>query len=162
MNARRWNEGVWSRLRGRAFHALFLVLRPMTLGVRGVVHDATANTVFLVRHTYVSGWHLPGGGVEAGETAWRALERELSEEGNIEIVGVPALRSFHFNRDASRRDHVAVYLVADYRQTAPKEPDMEVAESGFFPITALPEGTTSATRRRLAEVFGGLAPSPEW
>lgn len=162
MSARRWHQGVWSRLRGRAFHALFLLMRPMTLGVRGIVHDTGAGTVLLIRHTYVGGWHLPGGGVEAGETAHAALARELFEEGNIEILGSPALRSFHFNREASRRDHVAVYLIEDYRQSAAKIPDMEVAEAGFFPLAALPEGTTTATRRRIAEVFGGLAPSADW
>ena len=45
----------------------------MTFGVRGVIHDAGNNAVFLVRHTYVPGWHFPGGGVEAGETALESL-----------------------------------------------------------------------------------------
>ena len=54
----------------------------MTLGVRGVVLDSD-NKVFLVKHTYISGWHLPGGGVEVGETFLDALMRELVEEGRI-------------------------------------------------------------------------------
>ncbi len=37
--------------------------RSMTLGVRGAVMN-DAGEVLLVEHTYMHGWHLPGGGVE--------------------------------------------------------------------------------------------------
>ena len=155
-------QRFWPRLRGRLFHAWFLVSRPMTFGVRAVVHDRAANAVFLIRHTYVPGWQLPGGGVEAGESALEALRRELLEEGNIEIASQPVLSSLHFNRQASRRDHVALYLVTDFRQAAAKRPDREIAEAGFFALDALPEETTPATLRRLAELFGNEAVAEEW
>ena len=58
----------------RAFHLYWLIARGMTLGVRAVVLDG-GNKVFLVRHSYVAGWHLPGGGVEVGETFLEALRR---------------------------------------------------------------------------------------
>ena len=48
----------------------------MTLGVRGLVIDAD-NRIMLVRHTYVPGFYLPGGGVEAGETMAGSLVREM-------------------------------------------------------------------------------------
>lgn len=51
----------------RVFHLYWRVARGMTLGVRAVVLDGD-NRVFLVRHSYVTGWYLPGGGVEVGET----------------------------------------------------------------------------------------------
>ena len=152
----------WRGLRGRLFHLYFRLKRPMTFGVRGLVHDADRNSVFLIRHTYVPGWQLPGGGVEVGETALEALERELFEEGNIELAEPPALKSIHFNRRASRRDHVAFYLVESYRQAAPKLPDREIAEGGFFPLDRLPDGTTPATLRRIAETFRGAPVSPDW
>ena len=44
----------------RVFHLYWRFARGMTLGVRGVVLDSE-NRVFLVKHTYVSGWQLPGG-----------------------------------------------------------------------------------------------------
>ena len=144
----------WPGLRARLFHAYFLMARPMTLGVRGVVYDRDRNAVFLIRHTYVPGWQFPGGGVEIGETAGQALERELLEEGNIAVKGM-TLKSLHLNRHASRRDHVAVYLVEDFVQATPKLRDREIAEAGFFPLDRLPEGTTPGTRRRIAEIFGG-------
>lgn len=150
------------RLRARVFHFWFLLRRPMTLGARAVVHDVQTGTVLLVRHTYVHGWQLPGGGVEPGETLAAALERELMEEGNIELTGPPELVSVHFNRSASRRDHVALYRVTHFRQTGPRPPDREIAEAAFFALEALPAETTADTRRRLAEVFDGTAASPEW
>lgn len=155
-------QSGWPRLRARLFHFAFLLKRPMTLGVRAVVHDSAAGTVFLIRHTYVPGWQLPGGGVESGETVLEALARELQEEANVALLSPPQLRSLHFNRAASRRDHVALYLVTDFRQTAPKTPDLEIAEAGFFPLDALPQATTRATRRRLAETLGGQAPDLHW
>lgn len=134
----------------------------MTMGARAVVYDEETRSVFLVRHTYVNGWHLPGGGIEVGETAEEALERELSEEGNIAIDGRPELKSLHLNSTASRRDHVAVYLVTRFAQERPRAPDGEIAEARFFPLAALPAEATQPTLRRLAEIFDGAEVSPEW
>ncbi len=47
----------------RLAQSLFLLsarfTRGMTLGVRGMVLD-DADRIFLVRHSYVRGWHMPG------------------------------------------------------------------------------------------------------
>ena len=72
----------------------------MTLGVRAVVLDRDGR-VFLVKHSYVSGWHLPGGGVEVGETFRDALRRELAEEGRIELAGEPPLHGLFLNSHVS-------------------------------------------------------------
>src|SRR6267142_692147 len=88
----------------RVLHLYWRFARGMTLGVRGVVLDG-ANRVFLVQHSYVSGWHLPGGGVEVGEALRDALARELMEEGRIELVAEPGLHGVFLNRHVSRRDH---------------------------------------------------------
>ena len=74
----------------------------------------------------------------------------------------PRLVSIHHNRRASRRDHVGFYLIESFRQTTPKQPDHEIAEAGFFPLTALPAGVTPATLRRIREVFEEAAASPHW
>src|ERR1041384_1231051 len=74
----------------RVMHFYWRFARAMTLGVRAVVIDG-AGRVLLVKHSYVSGWHLPGGGVEVGETLPEALARELLEEGGITALEPPVL-----------------------------------------------------------------------
>jgi ADP-ribose pyrophosphatase YjhB (NUDIX family) len=150
-----------ARARSRIAHLSFLVTRPMTLGVRGVVVGGD-DCVLLVRHAYVPGWHFPGGGVEVGETLLRALRRELEEEACVRLTGAPVLHGVHFNGRVSRRDHVAVYVIREFEVMGPRAPDREIAEARFFPRRALPEGASAGTRRRLAEIFDGAPLSDRW
>jgi 8-oxo-dGTP pyrophosphatase MutT (NUDIX family) len=154
---RKWLEPLLRRI----FHFYWRLVRGMTLGVRGVVLDAEGK-VFLIYHTYVSGWHLPGGGVEAGETFLEALKRELMEEGMIELLAEPALHGLFFNSYVSRRDHVAVYVVREFRQLRLPQPNHEISACGFFAVDALPADTTEGTRRRIAEVVHGQPPIATW
>lgn len=149
------------RLLTRLLHLYFRFARGVTFGVRAVVLNERGE-VFLIRHTYVPGWHFPGGGVEVGETAESALERELSEEAGIAPVERPVLHGLFFNGRISRRDHVAVYVISRFRVEYVKQPDREIAEAGFFPLDSLPEGTTPATRRRLMEIVSRQPPATEW
>ena len=145
----------------RLLHAYWRFARPMTLGVRALVMDESGR-VLLVKHSYVSGWHLPGGGVEAGETLRQALARELLEEGHIEVTGTPELHGVFFNSRVSRRDHVALYVVRDFRMAASPVADREIVARGFFPIDALPGDTTLATRARIRELFAGAPKTEAW
>ncbi|MBR0932593.1 NUDIX domain-containing protein [Bradyrhizobium jicamae] len=145
----------------RVFHFYWRLVRGMTLGVRAVVLDAD-NRVFLVKHSYVRGWYLPGGGVEVGESFLDSLRRELVEEGRIEMVGEPVLHGIFFNRHVSPRDHVAVYVVRHFRQDRLPEPNREIVACGFFDPSALPDDTTPGTRLRIAEVLDGKPSTVTW
>jgi ADP-ribose pyrophosphatase YjhB (NUDIX family) len=145
----------------RVLHFVWRFTRGLTVGVRAVVIDNDGR-IFLVEHSYMAGWYLPGGGVEAGETLLVALERELQEEGNIELLAPPKLFGVYFNRRVSRRDHVALFVVRAFRQTAPPQPGHEIIGHGFFARDALPAGTTRGTLERLAEVFDGRAVAQDW
>jgi ADP-ribose pyrophosphatase YjhB (NUDIX family) len=142
----------YARMRSRIAHLGFLMSRPMTLGVRGVV-IGREDSVLLVRHGYVSGWHFPGGGVEVGETCLEALERELEEEACVALRGPPLLHGLFFNARLSRRDHVAVYVIREFSMIGQRKRDREIEEARFFPRALLPDGTTAGTRARLAEIF---------
>jgi ADP-ribose pyrophosphatase YjhB (NUDIX family) len=145
----------------RVLHLCWRFTRGLTVGVRAVVIDADGK-VFLVAHSYVGGWHLPGGGVEAGETLTAALARELGEEGNIELIEPPQLFGIYFNRRVTRRDHVALYVVRSFRQSGPPQPNYEIVAHGFFAPDALPQGTTRSSRERIVEVLGGHAAAEVW
>jgi len=142
-------------------HAYWRFARGLTLGARALVVD-DQRRVFLVQHSYVRGWHLPGGGVEPGETLLDALIRELREEANIEPTAPPRLHGIFFNERVSRRDHVAVFVVEDFRQIGAPVPDHEIVAHGFFPLDELPNDTTTATRARIIEVLGGAPASERW
>ncbi|AHK45072.1 NUDIX domain-containing protein [Ensifer sp. ENS11] len=154
---RRWYLRVLMRL----VHGYYALSRGMTIGVRAACFDVEGR-VFLVRHSYLPGWHLPGGGLDRDETALEGLLRELHEEGNLETTAPPTLVQVYYNRRTSRRDHVVFYRCDGVRQTLPKVPDLEIAASGFFALDALPDDTTPATRRRLGELAGSTAFDSYW
>jgi 8-oxo-dGTP pyrophosphatase MutT (NUDIX family) len=143
------------------FHLYWRFARGMTLGVRAVVLDPD-NRVFLVKHSYVAGWHLPGGGVETGEAFGDALRRELMEEGRIVLSAEPALHGLFFNSHVSRRDHVAVYVVRHFSQDRLPAANREIVACGFFAAAALPPATTQGTRLRISEVLEGRARIATW
>ena len=139
----------------------WLLTRGTTLGVRAIVVDGDGR-VLLVRHTYIPGWYLPGGGVETSETLVAAIERELREETNVQIVGDMELVGFYHNPKTSMRDHVGLYLCRNWQQDSPPKPNLEIADCRFFALDELPDETTNGTRARLNEVFHGQQKSDIW
>ncbi len=135
--------------------------RRKTLGVRAMVINGSGH-VFLVKHSYINGWYLPGGGVEIGESTLSALKRELAEEGNIQLTGPPRSYAVFLNKRTSQRDYVVLFVVREFRQDGPPKPDREIVAHGFFSPDALPEDASCATRARIAEVFKGHAVSELW
>lgn len=142
------------------FFAFSRATRGMTLGVRGVAVDREGR-VLLVKHTYVHGWWLPGGGVERGQTAEAALVREMREEAGLIVEGRPVLVSIHSNERYFRGDHVLVYRMDRFTMTD-RSSHGEIAEIGWFDPAALPEDAHRSTRARVAEIFGGAEAPTSW
>jgi len=125
--------------------------RGLTLGVRGAVINPPGERL-LVQHTYMHGWHLPGGGVELGETAEQAMARELVEEAGVKVTARPRLVAIHANLGRFRGDHVLLYRV-DHWESCAATSRGEIHQIGWFSPGSLPEGTTGPTRRRVSEAF---------
>lgn len=134
--------------------------RGKTLGVRVLVQD-DQNRVLLVRHTYLEGWWLPGGGVDAAETTEAAAARELKEEAGLIATSRPKLISVHSNERFFPGDHVLIFRV-DTFETGERSSRHEIAEVGFFALEALPADLNRGTRDRLAEIFDGAPVSADW
>ena len=138
----------------KILHIFFGITRPLTMGARCIIHDG-AGSVMLVRHTYISGWHLPGGGIEVGETCENALIREIIQECRIEITEKPVLFGVYLNSIVSARDHVILYVSSswNYKQDLPSK-RLEIADSAMFNLTDLPINIDPSTRKRLDEWSG--------
>lgn len=152
--AKTWGLRRMSGLRHRLWWT-----RAVTLGVRALVVGDRG--LFLVRHTYLPGWFLPGGAVDRGESVEGAIVRELREEGGIVCRQRPQLHGVYRSAAAGGRDHVACFVVTrfDIEETST---DWEIAERGFFEIGDLPPDTSRATHSRVAEVFHGQSVTEDW
>lgn len=134
----------------------------MTLGVRAIVENADGHVLF-VRHTYTSGLHFPGGGVEHGETVLVSLARELEEEGGVALTGGADLIGMFSNHRVFRNDHVVLYRVRAGDWTAVGDPiGREISQIVWADPAAPPKDATEGTRRRLSELYGDEPASAYW
>lgn len=149
------------RLLGKAMRLAWRIARPRTIGVRAVLLDP-AGRIALVRHTYIDGWYLPGGGVKKREGVSDAVVRELAEELAVTDAEVERVLGVYHNRREGKDDHVIVYVARVADDTLRGADTLEVAEVGWFAADALPPGTTPATTRRIAEWRQGVTGSGDW
>ncbi len=142
------------------FFARSRLTRGKTLGVRGLVLDPEGR-VLLIEHTYIPGWWLPGGGVDAGETTQAAVARELREEAGINPLEVPKLLSVHSNEAFFPGDHVLLFRV-DLWEKVPMTSHGEIKKVAFFALDELPDDINAGSLNRIQEALMGFPPDPMW
>jgi len=135
------------------------LISPAVFGVRAMVEDPQGR-VLLVRHSYLGGWHFPGGGVDRGEPPDLAIVRELEEEVGLAESTAPEFVALFVQKVAWITNVVALYRVRNARIEF--KPNLEIREAGFFARDSLPVGTTAATKQRLAEISGKAPRSHYW
>lgn len=140
---------ISSRLGLAVLHHYFLMTRGMTLGVRVIVQNREGK-ILIVQHSYVHGWHLPGGGVDRGEDIETAARREVYEETGISELDGLQLICIHHNNEVSDRDHVT-YFVAKTDQTPTTEKNSEITEIRFVARDVALEIVTPEHQRIILE-----------
>jgi len=139
--------------------AVRAVGNPTAFGATAVVEDGQGR-VLLVRHTYMSDWRLPGGGVGRGEPPDKAVMRELEEEVNLLESTAPEFLALYTRRVLWFSNVVALYRVRNARIDF--KPNLEIRAAGFFDPKSPPAGTAPGASRRLAEFYGDAPRGPYW
>lgn len=141
---------MFVRLLYLGFKIYCFIFRPVRMGVRVLMTQD--NRVWLVRHTYVPGWHMPGGGVKRGETLVDAARREAMEETGAQL-GEISLMGAYTSFIQWKTDHTIVFICSDFTQTG--KSDGEIAEVKDFPLNELPANVFPSHRKRLEEYRDG-------
>lgn len=128
------------------------------LDVRGVVRRD--DRLLLVREHGFEGWNLPGGWVDVGETLREAAAKEVLEETGFATrpVRLLALRSRDLRGRSRWPAHVyKVYVECELEAEAGPPDPVEVAEVGFFALSALPRLSVKTPAEDLDDVLALLA-----
>lgn len=133
--------------------------RPTTAGARAIALTPEGK-VILIRHSYIPGWHLPGGGRRAEEDPSAAVLRELREEIGLVSHGSLAFFAEYEHIIDFKNDRVALFVVRDV-VNAPRW-SLEIAAVGEFAMDDLPADASPPTYRRIAEFRGAAPIQREW
>jgi ADP-ribose pyrophosphatase YjhB (NUDIX family) len=134
------------------------LLAPVAYGACALVERD--GKVLLVRHSYMPGWLLPGGGVGRGEPAEHAILRELKEEIGLVRSAPPELFGIYSRRTGWVTNVIALYRLHDVEFTF--RPNLEVREVLWADPASPPPQTPDSVRRRLGELLGMEPRGPHW
>lgn len=124
------------------------ITRPITVGVRAIILNKD-DQVLLLRHTYMPGWYLPGGGADRKEILTDAIKRELHEELGMTSVKIDGFLGMYTNLSELKTDHIAVFIIKEYQMEENSNP--EIAEARFFDVHDLPGDISRGSKKRVME-----------
>ncbi len=124
---------------------------PKTSGARAlIIHD---NQILLGKNLNRKYWSLPGGKIDRGETPEQCVLRELKEELDLDNLTVDFQLGIYHSRREGKRDTIYIFVIFVKNLIFNKQWELE--DAGWFPLDALPKGTSPATKRRISEYHQG-------
>jgi 8-oxo-dGTP pyrophosphatase MutT (NUDIX family) len=150
----------WLFWRGSIFLYIMGFLQRMTIGAKAVLLDG--DKVLLVKHSYMPGWHFPGGGVNHRETIEDGMAREVLEETGYRVTEIPPVFHTYLNTLPPQRDYVLVYVCRDFKKMHDFKANREIVDCQWYDRKALPIDTSPATQARIEEVFGERPKGRYW
>lgn len=136
---------------------------PLRVGCAAIIFDETGEKVLLTRRTDNGDWCLPGGGMDAGESAEEACIREVWEETGLTIE-VTRLTGIYTSphritvyKDGNRFQFVSLTFEAKIIAGTPGLSD-EVTAVGYFTRAAMATlNLTEHHRIRIEDAFARQA-----
>jgi 8-oxo-dGTP diphosphatase len=119
----------------------------MKLAAFGIVSDAEGR-VLLCRRADNGLWNLPGGGLEAGESPWEAVVREVQEEACVDVA-VGSLAGVY----RIRHENLLVFTFRCAIVSGEPCESEESTEVDWFFSDALPEGTLPRHAERVRDAL---------
>jgi rhodanese-related sulfurtransferase/ADP-ribose pyrophosphatase YjhB (NUDIX family) len=134
---------------------------PIPVGSSSVIVDH-AGRLLLVHHTYGErNWELPGGVLEAHESAEAAARREAREETGVTLE-IQGLSGVYWEPawGAAGGHHFVFRARLAVNSPHPTVTDpAEIGEIGWFARDGLPRPISDFTIQRIEDAFAGAAPS---
>ena len=118
-----------------------------------IIIDIAGKIVLIKRKNPPSGWAIPGGFIDYGESAEAAARREAKEETGLDIT---ELRQFHTYSEPNRdpRQHTLSVVFVTKARGRPRACD-DAADIGLFDQDTLPTKLAFDHRQILDDYFGG-------
>ena len=142
---------MWGRLplpRSVRYGITRFLSRKYLVGVAAIVLDETGH-ILLCYHTYRAShpWGLPGGGLNRGEPAAQAAEREVWEETGFKVTAEHLL----LVRNDRIISHVGFVFLC-HNHGGSFKPNPEISRIQYFPLDALPERLRPTDRKVIQQI----------
>lgn len=136
--------------------------RPLILVAAGVIVKDASGAILLQHRADGTGWGIPGGAMDLGETLEDTARRELLEEtglvaGELALLDVYSGPEFFLEYPSGDQAYVvgATFLARQVQGDACPD-GVEGVELRYFPTAALPAGLNAYNRRLLDRCLARL------